>query len=292
MITRPLLAAKCEVEKLIFPVLVTPKLDGIRALKINGKLVSRSFKEIPNKYIRETFDFLPEGIDGELMVKNATYFNEIQSAVMSRDGEPDDVYFAAFDYVEKAISRPYYKRVRDLKKWRLPLSPQQRKLVKGLYPIEVRDKAALFEAEEMFLSAGFEGIMLRDPEGPYKCGRSTTKQQILLKLKRFHDAEAVVIGYEERMHNANLLEGDEFGLAKRSHKKENLVGTGVLGALHVRMPDGNEFYLGSGFDSSTRKRIWNAKKSYMGKHVKYKYQELSKDGIPRFPVFLGFRELI
>ena len=53
-ITKPMLASKCENPHLLpFPVLATPKLDGIRCLKIGGKALTRSFKPISNRFARE-----------------------------------------------------------------------------------------------------------------------------------------------------------------------------------------------------------------------------------------------
>lgn len=290
MITRPLLAGKVDLKKLTYPVYATPKLDGIRALKIEGSLVSRSFKLIPNVNVRELFNFLPDGIDGELMLRGIDDFNEVQSVVMRREADPGGVYFSAFDYVKEYTDTPYLQRIEDLKKYRKSLSSQRRKLVKGLYPIEIWDEKSLLEFESSCVDDGFEGIMIRKDNGPYKCGRSTTKEQILLKLKRFHDAEATVIGFEERMHNENKLEKDKFGLAKRSHKKANLSGTNTLGALLVRTEQGIEFRLGTGFDEDDRKELWQRQNGIRGRQVTYKFQELSKDGVPRFPVFKGFRE--
>ncbi len=292
MITRPLLAGKCELGKLEYPVLATPKLDGIRALFLNGKLVSRNFKPIPNKYICKTIkDIATHGLDGELMLYHCGDFNEVQSAVMSRDGEPD-FFFAVFDYVKDSLDTPYSKRMENLHTFRRSLSKPQRRLIKGVYPTELRNERELHDFEEAMLGAGHEGIMLRRPDGPYKCGRSTTNQGILLKLKRFQDAEAVVVDFEELYHNDNELKRNAFGLVERSHKKANLKGMDTLGALIVRLEDGTQFALGTGFTQEQRDYIWKYKKKHYKKHAKFKYQELSKDGVPRFPVFLGFRELI
>lgn len=292
MITRPLLAAKADLEKLEYPVLATPKLDGVRALMIDGNLVSRSFKAIPNEHTRRLLEtILPNGIDGELMLRHCQDFNEVQSAVMSRDGNPD-VIFAAFDYVKEGLNTPYLRRMDHLHSFRKRLTKEQRRIVKGVYPTHIPHSQMLHDFEEAMLAAGHEGIMLRRPDGPYKCGRSTTKQAILLKLKRFQDAEGKIIGFEERMHNDNELQRDEFGLAKRSHKKKNLQGTGTLGALIVLTDHGVKFGLGTGFDEEQRKQIWKAQKTTLGRFVKFKYQELSKDGVPRFPVFLGFRDVL
>jgi len=67
-ITKPMLAGKCEQpEALRFPVLATPKLDGIRCLKIEGRALTRSYKPISNRFAREWIEAnLPDGVDGEL----------------------------------------------------------------------------------------------------------------------------------------------------------------------------------------------------------------------------------
>jgi DNA ligase-1 len=305
-ITRPLLAADLkDFDKIKFPVIVTPKLDGIRCLKVNGQVVTRTFKPIPNKYIRETLqELIPEGIDGEIMIRGAGDFNTIQSQVMSFSGKPDFIFYA-FDYVKDHLNKPYNERLLDLKKfleffesniWERDYDNDDRFVVLPWSYANNFDELIKYEKE--YIDLGYEGLMMRDPNGKYKCGRSTEKEGILCKLKRFQDAEAEVIGFQEKMHNENIQEKNEFGLAKRSTKKEGMVPSNTLGSLIVRQtipyPEPArgmriiEFSIGSGMNDETRKEIWNNQDAYLGKNVKYKFQEMSKDG-PRFPVFLGFR---
>lgn len=159
-----------------------------------------------------------------------------------------------------------------------------------LTPVLVRTMDELLELESQCLEHGFEGVMIRQPDGKYKCGRSTLKEQILLKLKRFLDAEARVIGFEEKMHNDNKQEKDEFGLSKRSSKKDGLQPANTLGSLIVEdLNSGVKFGIGSGFDDVLKKEIWTNRGKYLNKLVKYKYQSVGQKDAPRFPVFLGFR---
>ena len=117
-ITKPMLASKCERPDLLpFPVLATPKLDGIRCLKIGGKALSRSFKPISNRFAREWIEAnLPDGVDGELMLRGGT-FSETASAIGARDGQPDFV-FHVFDIVVEG-SPPALRRTGcgDLDYW-------------------------------------------------------------------------------------------------------------------------------------------------------------------------------
>ena len=70
LITKPMLAGKCErMNALSFPLFATPKLDGIRCLKIGGRALTRSFNPISNIHTREWIEAnLPDGVDGELIV--------------------------------------------------------------------------------------------------------------------------------------------------------------------------------------------------------------------------------
>jgi DNA ligase-1 len=290
MITRPLLASTLEdISTLKFPVLATPKLDGIRVLKVDGKVVTRNFKEIPNKYIRALLEkYLPDNVDGELMTPGT--FNDIQSKVMSFDGEPE-FSFCAFDYIKEDLEVPYDIRTKDLKESLSKIKAPFK--IKILVPKKLSSIDELLQYEDKCLKEGYEGVMIRTPKGKYKCGRSTPKEQILMKLKRFLDAEAEVIGFEEKLHNDNIQETDEFGLSKRSSKKDGLIPANTLGALLVKdIQTGVIFGLGSGFDDSLKQEIWNNRDQYINKIVKYKYQSVGVKNAPRFPVFLGFRNIL
>lgn len=322
MITRPLLADGVEdFNDIRFPVLATPKLDGIRVLKVGGQVLTRKFKPLPNNYTRKILqEILPDGIDGEiLLLSNKTVtnkftaglgieedeelqfkegqsptsiigFNQIQSEIMSENGEPNFVYYA-FDYVKESLDTPYELRMKDLLAWHLlEQNVHFKDRILPLLPVKINNLEELMSYEQECVAKKYEGIMIRSPEGRYKCGRSTAREGILLKIKRFYDAEAVVIGFEEKMHNTNVQEINELGLSKRSHKKEGLVPANTLGTLLVKSPDGvMEFGIGSGFDDKTKKEIWDNRDKYLGKMVTYKFQEIGSKGNPRFPVFKGFR---
>lgn len=295
IISKPLLASEANLDR-IFPedqnshtgVFVSNKLDGIRALTINGKLLSRSFKPIPNVYIRTHIEaILPNNVDGELIVGNA--FNESSSGIMSRDGEPDFTYHV-FDYVSHSLlgcDEPFHNRLDKLKTLVKQINDPRIVLVPHEIVYCLDD---LLQSEENALKQGFEGLMIRKYNGVYKCGRSSTREGILLKLKRFKDAEAKIVGFEELMHNSNDAKEDAFGRTKRSTKKEGLIPAGVLGKLIVQdLITGLEFGVGSGYDAKQRKSLWDARDTLSGKIITYKYQPAGVKDLPRFPVFKGFR---
>jgi DNA ligase-1 len=143
-----------------------------------------------------------------------------------------------------------------------------------------------YEAEQVAL--GHEGIMLADPNAPYKFGRATTKGGELLKVKRFEDSEAVVIGIQEEMFNGNEAQTNELGRTKRSTAKDGLVGKGTMGALIVRdVKTGVEFNIGTGFTAADRQRF--ALGGILGEVVKYKSFPIGVKDKPRHPVYLGLR---
>ena len=293
-ITRPLLAGTVkDFSKIKYPLLATPKLDGIRCLIINGDPVSRNFKPMPNKFIFSKLQCrLPDGLDGELMIANNDEFNKIQSQIMSFEGEPDFIYHV-FDYVSSELEKPYEERMKELKQLHVDLvltDPEVAHRIQLVLPQIINSEDELNSYEEKCLSDGYEGVMIRKPDGKYKCGRSTEREGILLKIKRFKDAEAEVIGFKEKLHNVNEQEKNEFGLAKRSSKKAGMVPAGTLGTLLVRDLKTNiEFGIGSGMDDEIRQKIWDNRDDYINKFVKYKYQNVGIKEAPRFPVFLGFR---
>jgi DNA ligase-1 len=126
---------------------------------------------------------------------------------------------------------------------------------------------------------GGEGVMLRKPKSLYVAGRSTT----LLKVKSFHDAEAVVLSYEP---------------GKGKHK-------GRVGALNCKMANGTRFKVGTGYVdrllrvpstsaswwlTSLTSRLSDAEREnppVIGAIITYRFQELTPDGVPRFPSYIG-----
>jgi len=287
-IKKPMLAGKCErPEALNFPVLATPKLDGIRCLKIGGRALTRSFKPISNTFAREWIEAnLPDGVDGELMLRGGT-FNATTSAIGRESGEPDFVFYV-FDIVVEGTDQRYDHRMANLEYWKHPAD----RVVKVL-PVEIGDADELAAFEERCLAEGYEGVMVRDPAGPYKCGRSTEREGLLLKIKRFEDAEAVVLDTYEGMSNHNEAERDAFGRTKRSLSKAGMVGRGELGGFIVSPVDSNVvFRLGynhvlGGVD---RVSLWERREELVGRLVKFKHQPSGAKDAPRFPKFVGFRE--
>lgn len=310
LITRPMkgVEANADLSKLRYPVLATPKLDGIRGLIVNGKLLSASFKPIPNYHTRTLCEkYLPEGFDGELFVKGGTEIGHHTSAFMSVSGRPDFT-FNVFDYVkpgsDNALYVPYTHRMQNLRELKNELVRRNwnktshdkgffRDNVQFLLPYTISTQEELQEFIDKCLKRGYEGVMVRSPTGPYKCGRSTEREGYLLKIKPFEDGEAEIIGFMEQMENTNEVTESELGLTKRSSCKAGKVPKNTLGKFIVRrLSDGLEFRIGTGrgLTFELRKKIWEDQKNYIGKIVKYKHQAIGAKIAPRIAIFLGFRD--
>jgi len=289
-----------KVRQVRFPVLATPKLDGIRCItstipvplaQHESTPLCRSLKNVPNDYIYEQIGgFCVPGLDGEILTytnDRPDNFNAIQSCVMSHHGECEFKYHV-FDYVPEALmllsnqsfSCPtYQERVARLRELKLP------KFCDVLVPVVCEDMAALEKFEQECVERGHEGVCFRVPESPYKCGRSTGNEQYLVKMKRFITAEAVIESFAPRRHNANDPTMNKLGYQSRSTHKENMVQLEELGALICV----GGFRIGTGFTAQERVDFWQRRDDIRGHVVQYKYQPHGQKDLPRIPVFVGFR---
>ena len=293
-IAKVMLAVKAkEFENLNYPLLASPKIDGVRATNKNGVLVSRTMTSIPNKHTQDLFNYISlHGFDGELVVGAPNHPNCMQntmSGVMSRDGAPD-VTWVVFDRWD--IEKPYMHRARAAKECIENIDGIP---IQWLPQTLIRSAEELYAYEEARLLEGYEGVILRAPDGRYKQNRSTVKEGLMLKVKRFTDSEAEIVGAYELLHNNNEATIDARGFTKRSTHAANKEASGVLGGFNVRdIYSGVEFDLGTGFTLEQRKNLWQAwsnNHNYLiGKLCKYKHFPIGVVDKPRHPIFLGFRD--
>lgn len=286
---KPLLANPVDLKILEYPVMVSPKYDGFRCV-INtlGNAMSRNLKPIPNGYVYAKLGELNlPPLDGELLTYTGDKvddFNTVQSKLTTRSGRPDFRYMV-FDNWERP-TLPFTTRHRNVCDWFVE-NPDKVKHLEFVHHKTVLNEEELLDYEAECLSNGWEGIMIRSFDGPYKFGKSTTKEGTLLKMKRFFDDEAVVKGAYEFQHNSNVATVDNLGHTVRSSHGANMVGMDKLGGWTVTWK-GVEFDLGVGFNDSQRVEYWQGER-HVGRTIKFKYQSIGPNGKPRFPVFLGFR---
>ena len=113
---------------------------------------------------------------------------------------------------------------------------------------------------EKWIEQGYEGIMLKSIESKYEFTRTKNLQ----KFKAFQDDEFLVTDISE-------------GVGKRA---------GMMGRLHLVTCDGKEFCSSARGNDAYYRELFNNKEKYIGKLATIRYQNLTPDGIPRFPVMV------
>lgn len=301
-----------------YPVLATPKFDGIRVTTVDlipppGKLsvpVCRSLKQVPNNFIRDRIAELPEGKDGEVLTYDPPdlfggpnqditietrprNFNAVQSDVMSVTGCPTFRYMV-FDVACMNRNLPYSTRVEALKADELP------SWCIKVVPVVCNNADELMDYNEKCLMMGYEGICFRTPDSPpfkisSKDGRASLREQWLVKMKVFDKDEAEIIGVYEEMGNHNPITLGLKGNAERSSHKAGMVGKGTLGGFRVRdLKTGIEFNVGGGFDRAQREEFWRLRETLVNTKqvIQYMHQPHGAKEAPRIGIFTGFRNRI
>ncbi len=295
---KPLLAEAPEPRfPLRFPFFASPKYDGIRCMIRPEGPVTRKLKAIPNRQLREmlaqpAFSWL----DGELLAGSPAAKNAMQvttTAVMSHAADFTQVTYYVFDHTA-APERPYQERldmaagaIEQLLDMRMPVVLVPQTLIYSEQELE--------RYEESCLAEGYEGVIIRSPGAHYKFGRSTAKEQIMLKIKRFVDTEGAIVGFYEQEENTNEQTRDELGYAKRSSHQEGKVGKGTLGGMIVQLDQDKwreqtvRVGTGQGWTQEFRQFVWDNQEQFLERVLKYKYQECGSKDAPRIPIGLGFR---
>lgn len=287
---KPLLAEVADLSKVQFPVYASVKIDGIRGL-IRGGLVSRKLLPIPN---REIYLLLSqpefEGFDGEMTVGSPTdplVFNKSGRVTGKAEHPlPSDFTFWVFDDCSNPDA-PFSERLHNL---------TERVYKHGNGYVQVLPQRLCHTLEELLafeedsVVAGWEGVMIRKPDAPYKFGRSTNGDQALLKVKRFVDSEFEVLEVYEQMTNNNAAEKDALGHTKRSTSKAGKVPAGTLGGFRGRdIHSGVEFKVGGGWNNAQAAEMWSRREGLPGTIHTYRYQAVGVLNKPRFPQWKGER---
>ncbi|KAJ3376150.1 hypothetical protein GGF31_000217 [Allomyces arbusculus] len=239
---------------------MSEKLDGVRAYwcPTQRQLISRlgNAFSAPDWFI----DALPTdmSLDGELFC-GRQMFQSTVSIVRTHNSEKWNlVKYQVFD-APSLSEHGFEARLKAIEDY---VARTGKAHVQAVPHTQCTGEAHLMETLAAVEAAGGEGIMCREPKSKYVMGRSKT----LLKVKTFADGEARVTGHD---------------IATRGKHK------GKLGALLCEMASGKEFKVGTGFSDAQREL--DAAPA-VGTLIKYKCQELTRDKVPRFPVFIGVAE--
>jgi DNA ligase-1 len=281
-----------QLASLHYPLVGSPKYDGIRALCTGFSVLSSSLKPLGNQYIQKCLSH-PDyaGLDGELIVGSptamdktgmSTVFNTTTGAVRRADGKPDFKFyvFDDFEFGHMSYQRRWLDVMKDID---LPhvIVAEQRILT-------CRQDVLDYEAE--LVELGYEGMMPRSISAKYKEGRATLKEALIFKRKPVLDDEAQVIGFVEAMENQNEQTTNNLGVSTRSSHKENLVPKGTLGAFIMKSKRWKEPFncgTGVGLTADLRQYIWDHQDEFMSSWWAYKYQGYGSIDKPRQPILKG-----
>jgi DNA ligase-1 len=293
MIIKPQLADNYDPDNISLPTMAQPKIDGVRALNIEGKFMGRQLKAFKNKALTERFsgpEF--EGFDGELAFGDETLprLCSITTGETGRiKGTADGFTWHVFDLVTFDTAHlEYVTRYTLLGQKVAALGHPQIKLV-PYRTLAWAEEVEAFDAEN--LGAGYEGTILRNPRSAHKPGRPGKKEQQLMRIKRFTDAEAVVLEVVEGRTNLNEAVTNALGRTERSSHAENQVPNGLVGSLTCRdLETGMTITVSPGEMDHTERRFYFENQSeIVGKTITYKSFRQGVKVLPRFPTFKHIR---
>ena len=261
-------------DKVKFPCMVQPKIDGLRLLWDGETCTSRTGKDsitVPPLVLKELQEhWADRPLDGELYCPDMT-FEEISGA-LRRHEESDDlarIKYWVFDTPNESAFELREDTLRERVNWMSHSSTLRGDDLKD-YPLVLvptwfaESSEKIDVLQDYCLNKGFEGIMIRDPESMYEHKRTTA----LLKYKKIETIQGIVRGFKP---------------GKGKHE-------GRLGALVLVLPGDVEVSVGTGFDDDTRQDIWDNQNTVRGRSVLIEYQEKTKYNVPRFPRFLKFAD--
>ena len=262
-------------KKIAFPCWVQPKLDGVRMLarKEDGIVTMWSRKgkiiDIPDKINQQLCDMLGEGqcTDGELYVHGWT-FQRIISAVKKKRDDTDLLEYHIYDSPHPTLRFEDRMPKHGIGSISFPEHCQSwtviGKNIKIVKTYDIEDQLEFDLRETIELSQGYEGMMARNKNSLYKYKHRSYDLQ---KVKRFVDDEYEIIGGKDGS-------GRESGLI----------------IFKCITPCGLEFDVRPRGSHEARAEQFKNLDDYIGKMLTVRYQELTDDGRPRFPVGIAVRD--
>lgn len=234
--------------------LMSEKLDGVRAYWDGKKLISRNGKIfIVPEWFKKDYPSFP--LDGELWTKRGD-FEHIASITSQK--KPDKAFGEiTYNIFEVPFQKGGLLRRLEILESYLKIHPNT--TIRIIKQIKCKEKKHLKNFLKEVESKGGEGVVIRNPNSLYIAQRTSQA----LKVKSFKDAECQVVGYKK-------------GKGKYAE---------ILGSLVCKFDNNTIFNVGSGMTDEQRKDP-----PPIRSFITFKYKELTKNGIPRFPVFLRMRE--
>jgi len=293
IIVRPMLANKFTFDaykkngrafKISFPAFIQKKYDGIRCISYlkNDKVILESRKGIEFEnfttlkgQLYNIFKDKPANfyLDGELYseiigfqtVSGLIRLSE-EKATQADLTEINKIEYHIYDCIDlNNLSINYVERFNILIDITKKSNLNKTNLIKLVDTIEVDKLEDVKKYHDKFVAEGYEGLMVRDKDGPYEIQK---RSKYLQKYKEFMEEEYKIIGFHEGS-------GDEKGAI----------------VWDCITDDGKAFAVRPKGTFESRQKLFNEGDKYIGKKLTVIFQELSSDGIPRFPVGKDIRDI-
>ncbi|MGB5156042.1 DNA ligase [Desulfobacterium sp. N47] len=233
--------------------LMSEKLDGIRGYWTGKELVTRKGYRIhaPGWFTKH---FPPFALDGELW-RGRNDFAFVQRTVLDEVPSENwkEITYNIFEAPEAAGD--FLSRLQKATTW---FKAHPAPHVRTIKQTPCRGPDHLDAFLKKIESLGGEGVIIKNPALPFHAGRSPH----ILKVKNFSDMEGTVIAHTP-------------GKGKFE---------GMMGSITLRLENGIEFKLGTGFTIADRKHP-----PPVDAVVTFKYQDLTPKDIPRFASFMRVR---
>lgn len=249
--------------KLEYPVAIQPKLDGVRMIWDGKDYYSRTGKNLfISSQIEDDLKHYFEGfsLDGELYYHNSD-FDKINGQARRLVGRiiTTKMNYHVFD---TPVDNLHFKE-----RWLKVLEKPQTNSIKFVETFIVNDEEGVNTFYDKFLFDGYEGLIVRQLDRTYESKRTDA----LLKLKKFIEDDGIIV---------EMLPG------KGKYKY-------ILGALSVKGKTNKgvkwSANVGTGFSDHERRYLWNYKSQFIGKTIVVKYQNITKAGKARMPVFIRIK---
>ena len=308
MTIRPQLANDANLSTLTYPVGVMPKIDGVRALNINGTLTGRSLDPFKGFGITE-FWSLPQlvGLDGEMTLgDNPASTDRLCSLTTGAMGafkgvkEVPTLHWWLFDDLTKPADT-YKVRYERLKQRVQALNMPQVHLV----PLHIANNREELDALiARFFDEGYEGAIIRNLDAPAKEGRPSKVKQELVRVKGWMDSEMLVTGFTEGQTNTNEAKTNTLGRTERSSAKDGMVPNGMVGSIQGTLigdcfhpitgeklfADGLPITIGTGtMTDAELLDYFKHPKKLVGHPVKFKHLAHGVKDLPRMGNYISHR---
>lgn len=261
----PMLAQKFSErgEKMQWPVWVQPKYNGQRMLFDGTSAWSRGGKDIIPECIAHIIPLFPmvtDIIDGELILPDNVLLQKTMSATKKYvSGVSEQLIYRVYDVV--LVDMPFSQRLEVLKEYVKNCTGKNVVLASTYI---AHTPAEVMKYHKQFVAQGYEGTMVRDDSEGYVIKHRSNQLQ---KYKDFLDAEFKIVDIKDgngKFKGAAIIKCDN-----------------GFGATFDCTPEGSMEY---------RRELYTDRQKHIGRYLTVRYQELSKDNIPIFPIGVDIRD--